>query len=126
MRLALVTLVVPDYEGGLAFFVDGLGFSLVEDTPLSQRKRWVVVRPPSGGCDILLARAASPAQADRIGDQTGGRVAFFLYTDDFARDRARVEAAGGRFLEAPRREAYGTVAQFTDPFGNLWDLIEPR
>ncbi|WP_029029762.1 VOC family protein [Salinarimonas rosea] len=125
MRLALVTLVVPDYDAGLAFFVAGLGFSLVEDTPLSQTKRWVVVRPPGGGSDILLARAATPTQAARIGGQTGGRVAFFLHTDDFPRDRARIEAAGGRFLEAPRREDYGVVAQFADPFGNVWDLVEP-
>ncbi|MGJ3265260.1 MAG: VOC family protein [Salinarimonas sp.] len=125
MRLALVTLVVPDYDAGLAFFVAGLGFSLVEDTPLSQTKRWVVVRPPGGGSDILLARAATPIQAARVGDQTGGRVAFFLHTDDFARDRARIEGAGGRFLEAPRREDYGVVAQFADPFGNRWDLVEP-
>jgi catechol 2,3-dioxygenase-like lactoylglutathione lyase family enzyme len=125
MRLALVTLVVPSYEAGLAFFVDGLGFALVENTRLSETKSWVVVRPPGGGADLLLARAASSAQAARIGDQTGGRVAFFLHTDDFHRDRARIEAAGGRFLEPPRREAYGTVAQFADPFGNVWDLIEP-
>ncbi|WP_349367464.1 VOC family protein [Salinarimonas sp.] len=124
MRLALVTLVVPSYEAGLAFFADGLGFSVVENTPLSETKSWVVVRPPGGGADLLLARAASPDQAARIGDQTGGRVAFFLHTDDFTHARARIEAAGGRFLETPRREAYGTVAKFADPFGNSWDLIE--
>ncbi len=124
MRLALVTLVVPSYEAGLAFFADGLGFAVVENTPLSETKSWVVVRPPGGGADLLLARADRPAQAARIGDQTGGRVAFFLHSDDFSRDYARIESAGGRFLEAPRRQAYGTVAKFADPFGNLWDLIE--
>lgn len=125
VRLALVTLVVPDYEAGLAFFVRGLGFDLVEDTPLDETKRWVVVRPPGGGADLLLARAADARQTARIGDQTGGRVAFFLHSDDFTRDRTRIEAAGGRFLEAPRDAPYGRVAQFADPFGNKWDLIGP-
>lgn len=125
MRLARVTLVVRDYDAALAFFAEGLGFRLVADTRLSDEKRWVVVHPPGGGADILLARTALPAQEARIGDQTGGRVAFFLHTDAFDRDRARIEAAGGRFLEEPRCEPYGTVAKFADPFGNSWDLLEP-
>lgn len=125
MRLEYVTLLVPDYEAGLAFLLDGLGFTLVENSPLSETTHWVVVRPPSGGSCILLARATNPAQAARVGDQTGGRVAYFFHTDDFARDRARIETAGGRFLEAPRREACGTVSKVAEPFGNVWDLVEP-
>lgn len=123
MRLALVTLLVPDYEAGLRFFVAGLGFSLSEDNDLGGRKRWVVVAP-DGGSALLLARAVGD-QVRAIGDQAGGRVGLFLHTDDFSRDAARVAAAGGVFEEAPRREPYGTVAVFRDPFGNRWDLVEP-
>lgn len=123
--LSLVTLVVPDYDAAIAHYVDGFGFTLVEDTPQSPTKRWVVVRPPGeGGAALLLARAATPFQATRVGSQTGDRVAFFLETDDFARDAARFAAAGATFLEAPRHEPYGTVAQFRDRFGNRWDLIQ--
>ncbi len=125
-HLAAVTLLVPDYDAALDFYVGALGFALVEDTPLAGGKRWVLVAPPgSRETRLLLARAARPAEAAAVGDQAGGRVFLFLATDDFARDHARLRAAGVRFAEAPRREPYGTVAVFTDPFGNRWDLIEP-
>ena len=125
-RIALVSLVVRDYDEAIAFFVGGLGFELVEDTPVGE-KRWLVVRPGGGeGAALLLARAATPAQLARVGDQTGGRVFLFLHTDDFAQERGRWEAAGGRLVEGPREEAYGTVGVFEDLYGNRWDLIEPR
>ncbi|MFF5128059.1 VOC family protein [Streptomyces syringium] len=124
-HLGLVTLVVRDYDEAIAFYVDALGFELVEDTRIDDRKRWVVVRPPGGReTGLLMARAAGPAQEARVGDQTGGRVGLFLNTDDFARDHARMRAAGVEFQEAPRKEPYGTVAVFRDLYGNLWDLIE--
>ena len=124
--LAALSLLVPSYDEGLAFFVGALGFSLVEDTPLADGKRWVLVAPPgNGGARILLAQAVGEAQRRAIGDQAGGRVFLFLHTDDFARDHRRFLAAGVEFLEEPRREPYGIVAVFRDPFGNRWDLIEP-
>ena len=129
MRLGAVTVVVPAYDAGLAFYRDVLGFDVVEDTDLGGGKRWVTVAPPGAGADgavLLLAQAADGAQRARIGDQTGGRVFLFLETDDFARDHGRFTANGVRFLEEPRHEAYGTVAVFEDPFGNKWDLIERR
>jgi catechol 2,3-dioxygenase-like lactoylglutathione lyase family enzyme len=125
-RIAAVAVVVPDYDEAIAFYRDVVGFELVEDTPLGDGKRWVVVRPAgAAGTALLLARADSEAQRGRIGDQTGGRVFLFLHTDDFAADHGRLLAAGVRFLEPPRTEAYGTVAIFEDAFGNRWDLIEP-
>ena len=127
LRLALTTLVVDRYDDAIDFYVDRLGFELVEDTPLPDGKRWVEVRPPGGpGPGLLLAQAATPAQRARVGDQTGGRVAFFLATDDFTADHARLVRAGVRFLEDPRHEAYGTVAVFADLYGNRWDLVEYR
>ena len=125
-RIGLVALVVGDYDEALSFFVERLGFELVDDTPLGGGKRWVVVGPRGGGTALLLARAADPEQRASIGNQTGGRVAFFLETDDFAADHARLLAAGVRFLEAPRSEPYGTVAVFEDLYGNRWDLVEHR
>jgi catechol 2,3-dioxygenase-like lactoylglutathione lyase family enzyme len=125
LHLAAVTLLVPDYEAGLAFFVGTLGFTLVEDTDLGGGKRWVVVAPPGGGTRLLLARAATPAQAAAIGNQAGGRVGFFLESGDFARDHAALTARGVAFAEAPRAEPYGRVAVFLDPFGNRWDLLGP-
>lgn len=124
--ISAVTLLVPDYDAGLAFYVGQMGFELVDDFQLSDSKRWVRVRPPGGGetC-LLLAKAEGKAQADAIGLQAGGRVAFFLSTDNFARDHARLLQHGVEFLEQPRRESYGIVAVFRDPFGNRWDLIEP-
>jgi len=134
-RIALVTLVVDDYDRAIDFYVGALGFALLEDTlledtGLNDAKRWVRVAPRASdgapGTGLLLAKADGPRQAARIGDQTGGRVGFFLETDNFARDHAAFLAAGVVFQEPPRVEAYGTVAVFADPFGNSWDLIEPR
>ncbi len=130
--IALSTLVVRDYDEAIGFFVGRLGFALVEDSPAAQTmpphgaKRWVVVAPEAGGAALLLAEAATPEQVARIGDQTGGRVAFFLHTDDFWRDYRRFLAQGVEFVRgAPRCEPYGTVAVFRDVCGNLWDLIGP-
>lgn len=125
VQLALTTLVVPDYDAGIAFFVDALGFDLIEDSDMGGGKRWVVVGGQDGG-RLLLARAATQAQAAVIGNQTGGRVGFFAHTDDFTGTRARLVEAVVKFHEQPRHEAYGTVAVFSDPFGNRWDLIEPK
>lgn len=125
VRLALTTLVVPDYDAGIAFCVGGLGFDLIEDTDMGAGKRWVVVGGAQGG-RLLIARAANDAQTAAIGHQTGGRVGFFAHTDDFTGTQARLVDAGAKFEEQPRRESYGTVAVFSDPFGNRWDLIEPK
>jgi catechol 2,3-dioxygenase-like lactoylglutathione lyase family enzyme len=127
-RLATVTLVVPDYDAAIAFFVDKLGLTLTADVRLDDARRWVTVAPGAGraGADLLLARAADERQAAAIGRQAGGRVAFFLETDDFDRDHAAMVAAGIAFEEAPRDEAYGRVAVWRDPFGNRWDLLERR
>lgn len=126
--IALVSLVVRDYDEALAFFVGKLGFTLMEDTYVpEQDKRWVVVAPPGdGGAQLLLARASNEEQRTRIGAQTGGRVFLFLYTDDLARDVARYKAAGITFVREPREQPYGTVAVFEDLYGNLWDLLQPR
>jgi catechol 2,3-dioxygenase-like lactoylglutathione lyase family enzyme len=126
-RLGLVTLVVRDYDEALRYYVGALGFELLEDSPLAGEKRWVVVAPAGAhGTALLLARAATGAQSARVGDQTGGRVAFFLDSDDFAADHRRMRAAGVCFVEPPREEPYGTVAVFEDLYGNRWDLIERR
>ena len=126
--LGLVSLVVRDYAEALKFFVDKLGFRLVEDAGLpEQSKRWVVVAPPGASeSRLLLARASTPEQESRIGAQTGGRVFLFLYTDDFWRDYERYNASGVEFVRPPRREPYGTVAVFKDLYGNLWDLLQPH
>ncbi len=127
--LRSIALVVRDYDEAIAWYVRVLGFTLVEDTPLpgAGGKRWVVVGPAGGkaSATIVLARAANEAQAARVGDQTGGRVFLFVETDDFAADFARLTAAGVRFVEGPRHEAYGAVAVFEDLYGNKWDLIGP-
>lgn len=123
--VAMVTLVVDDYDRGIAFYRDALGLKLIADTDMGGGKRWVVVAGPNGG-RLLLAQAADDTQRAAIGNQTGGRVGFFMETDDFAADHAAFVARGVVFCEAPRHEAYGTVAVFEDPFGNLWDLIEPK
>ncbi|GAB6195321.1 VOC family protein [Lysobacter xanthus] len=124
--IAHVTLLVHDYDDAIAFYVGRLGFTLVEDTVRpEQDKRWVVVAPPgSNGASLLLARASTPGQASFVGDQAGGRVAFFLQTDDFDRDYRRYVDAGVEFVRPPVRQPYGTVAVFRDLYGNLWDLIE--
>ncbi|WP_030763244.1 VOC family protein [Streptomyces sp. NRRL F-2664] len=125
-HLALTALVVHDYDEAVDFYTRALGFDLVEDTPRPDGSRWVVVRPPGASeSALLLARAKDDAQRSRVGDQTGGRVGFFLYTDDFARDHARMTGEGVRFLEAPRHEPYGSVAVFEDLYGNRWDLLQP-
>jgi len=127
MRITLTTLLVDEYDRAIAYFTEVLGFTLAEDRPLSETKRWVVVRPPgSKEAGLLLARAADDRQRAAIGDQSGGRVFLFLQTDDFARDHAAFIARGVTFLEEPRREDYGTVAVFEDLYGNRWDLIQPN
>ena len=124
-RLAAVSLLVRDYDEAIAFYVGKLGFDLVENTDMGGGKRWVTVRPRGGDTALLLAKATTPEQAARIGDQAGGRVWLFLETDDFVRDHKAWLAAGVTFREAPRHEAYGVVAVFEDLYGNAWDLIQP-
>lgn len=125
-QLTLVALVVAEYDPAIAFYVGKLGFKLIEDTAQGGGKRWVVVAPPgTSGTRLLLARAAGPEQAARVGDQTGGRVFLFLQTDDFQRDYQRYLQAGVSFLEQPRQETYGTVVVFEDLYGNRWDLLQP-
>jgi catechol 2,3-dioxygenase-like lactoylglutathione lyase family enzyme len=126
-RLAMLTLVVRDYDEAIDFYTRVMRFELIEDTRLSATKRWVVVRAGDGGADLLLAQAASPEQSAAIGHQTGGRVAFFLHTDDFDGELAHLRAHRVRFAEdAPRDEAYGRVIVFHDLYGNKWDLIGPK
>ena len=123
--LGYVALVVRDYDEALAFFTQQLSFELIEDTVLSSDKRWVLVRPPrSQGTSLLLAKAATPEQASRIGNQTGGRVFLFLHTDDFWRDYREMVAKHVKFRESPRHEEYGIVAVFEDLYGNKWDLLQ--
>jgi len=125
-HLGLLALVVRDYDEAIAYYRDALGFELREDTPREDGSRWVVVQPPGAReTALLLARAATPAQTSRVGDQTGGRVGLFLSTDDFDRDYKRMVAAGVVFEEEPRYEPYGAVVVFQDLYGNRWDLIQP-
>jgi catechol 2,3-dioxygenase-like lactoylglutathione lyase family enzyme len=124
-RIAALSLLVPDYDTAIAFYRDVMGFTLTEDVDQG-RKRWVTVEPPGGGVRLVLARADNDAQRAVLGNQAGGRVWLFLETDDFAADHARMCAAGVHFEEAPRHEAYGTVAVWRDPFGNRWDMIQRR
>ncbi|MDJ0382707.1 VOC family protein [Streptomyces sp. G-G2] len=125
-HIALTALLVHDYDEAIDFYTRALGFDLTEDAERPDGSRWVVVRPPGAReSALLLARAKDDAQRSRVGDQTGGRVGFFLYTDDFARDHGRMTAEGVRFLEEPRHEAYGSVAVFQDLYGNRWDLLQP-
>ena len=124
-RIGALTYVVRDYDEAKQWFVEKLGFEAIQDTPLGDGKRWVLVAPQGGGgTNLLLAQAASPEQESHVGDQTGGRVFLFLHTDDFWRDHKAYSARGVRFLETPREEAYGTVAVFEDLYGNMWDLLE--
>ncbi|MFM2364127.1 MAG: hypothetical protein RLZZ316_3029 [Bacteroidota bacterium] len=124
--LALISIVVKDYDEAIAFYTQQLHFTLVEDTVMSPTKRWVVVAPPgSNGCNLLLAKAATEEQSTRIGNQTGGRVFLFLYTDNFERDYNNLLAKNITIVRPPQKETYGTVAVFADLYGNLWDLIEP-
>ena len=125
VHVAMLTLVVDDYDRGIAFYRDALGLTVLADIDLGGGKRWVVLAGPSGA-RLLLAKAADERQRAAIGNQAGGRVGFFMETDDFARDHAGFIARGVTFREPPRYEAYGTVAVFEDPFGNAWDLIQPK
>ena len=126
-HIAAISLLVRDYDEAIAYYTQKLGFVLLEDTDRGGGKRWVRMAPPGNArFNLLLAQAATPRQEAAIGDQHGGRVGFFLHTDDFARDHARLVAAGARFEEQPRHEDYGSVAVFRDLYGNRWDLIEPR
>ena len=125
ITVRMFTLVVDDYDRGIAFYRDEIGLALVEDTDMGGGKRWVVLEG-QGGARVLLAKAADEAQVAAIGRQTGGRVGFFLTTDSFDADHAAFIRAGVKFLESPRHESYGSVAVFEDPFGNKWDLIQPR
>lgn len=125
--IANIALVVSDYDEAIRFYTEKLNFTLVEDTPLSDTKRWVVVAPPgSTECRLLLAKAANAEQQSRMGNQTGGRVFLFLHTDDFWRDYNNMLEQGIRFVREPAEEPYGTVAVFEDLYGNLWDLIGPK
>ncbi len=125
-RIALTTLVVADYDQAIAWYTGKLGFQLLQDIDQGD-KRWVVVGPADGSAAaLLLARASTDEQRSRIGNQTGGRVGFFLNTDDFWRDHAAMTARGVAFRETPREEAYATVAVFADLYGNTWDLLEPK
>jgi catechol 2,3-dioxygenase-like lactoylglutathione lyase family enzyme len=126
-ELAQIAIVVDDYDKAIQFYTQQLKFTLIEDTVLSQSKRWVVVAPPgSVGCKILLAKAANEEQSSRIGNQTGGRVFLFLYTDDLQRDYQAFKQNNIEFIREPVEEAWGTVAVFKDIYGNLWDLIEHK
>ena len=125
--IAQFAIVVNDYDEAIEFYTKKLHFDLIEDTTLSDTKRWVVIRPAgSDGCCILLAKAANDEQKTRVGNQTGGRVFLFLHTDDFWRDYNAMTTDGIRFVRPPVEEPYGTVAVFEDLYGNLWDMIQPK
>lgn len=125
--LAHITVVVREYDEAIEFYRDKLNFVLVEDTRLTDTKRWVLMSPPgSAGCQLLLARGVGAEQESRIGNQTGGRVFLFLYTDDFQRDYDNLLRKGVKIVRTPSKEVYGTVAVFGDLYGNLWDLIEVK
>lgn len=126
-QIAQIALVVNDYDEAIQFYTEKLGFRLVEDTVLSDTKRWVVVAPQGpDGCALLLAKAANKRQRQSVGNQTGGRVFLFLHTDDFWRDYNALVEKGVSFVRAPVKEQWGMVAVFEDLYGNLWDLIEPH
>ena len=127
--ISAVTLLVDDYDRAIDFYVNALGFTLVEDTKLSDTKRWVLVAPSQADAQstsILIAKADTDAQIASIGQQTGGRVSFFLRTDQFDQDYSAMLEKGVRFLEEPRDEVYAKVVVFEDPFGNKWDLLQPK
>ncbi|HSF44353.1 MAG TPA: VOC family protein [Chitinophagaceae bacterium] len=124
-QLAKIAIVVSDYDEAIDFYVNKLKFILLEDTKLSETKRWVHVQPQGGGCGLLLAKAAGAEQESRVGNQTGGRVFLFLHTDDLDRDHKNLVAHNIRIVREPSTEEYGRVLVFADLYGNLWDLIEP-
>lgn len=127
-QIAHISLVVDDYDEAIQFYTQKLNFKLIEDTPLSDIKRWVIVAPPgsTSGCNLLLAKASTEEQKSRVGNQTGGRVFLFLFTDDFWRDYKNMVANDIKFVRGPSEEEYGTVAVFEDLYGNLWDFIESK
>lgn len=125
-RIAHIALIVDDYDEAIRFYTENLDFILLDDTPQSETKRWVLVSPQDGGCSLLLAKGVGDEQRSRIGNQTGGRVFLFLETDDFWRDYEKIKGRGVVFTREPKVEEYGTVAVFQDLYGNLWDLIEFR
>jgi catechol 2,3-dioxygenase-like lactoylglutathione lyase family enzyme len=129
MNIDLVTVVVTDYDSAIDFFVAVLGFDLIEDVPATTNdgrpKRWVVVRPPGGRTGLLLARADGDRQVNSVGNQTGGRVSFFLRVEHFASAFEAIRSKGVPFVKEPRKESYGQVAVFLDPWGNRWDLLGP-
>jgi uncharacterized glyoxalase superfamily protein PhnB len=122
----MIAIVIDEYDSAIKHYVEDLGFTLIEDTELSPEKRWVVVAPSSDGAKILLAKAANPEQIAAIGNSTGGRVGFFLYTDSFQQTYERYLSQGIEFTETPRQESFGQVVVFKDKYGNKWDLIENR
>jgi uncharacterized glyoxalase superfamily protein PhnB len=124
--LGMIAIVIDDYDSAIAHYVKDLGFTLVEDTQLTLEKRWVVIAPSTHGAKILLAKASNAEQEAVIGNSTGGRVAFFLYTDDFNQTYEKYLAKGIKFTETPRQESFGQVVVFKDKYGNKWDLIESQ
>ncbi|QYH40942.1 VOC family protein [Algoriphagus sp. NBT04N3] len=124
-QLGQISLLVKDYDEAITYYTHVLGFELLEDTQLSETKRWVRVSPPGSSCHLLLAKAANEAQEKQIGMQAGGRVMFFLYTDDFYRDYENYISKGVEFIREPAKEEFGIVSVFKDLYGNLWDLIQP-
>lgn len=125
-RIAHIALVVKDYDDAIEFYTKKLNFNLVEDTKLDEEKRWVIVSPPGASeCTLLLAKAANERQLQSVGNQSGGRVFLFLFTDNFWRDYHGMLEKGIEFIREPKKESYGTVAVFEDLYGNLWDLLEP-
>lgn len=125
-KIVQLALVVRDYDEAISYYTKILGFDLLEDTQLSDTKRWVRVAPKGSSCSLLLARAATEAQLKAVGNQTGGRVFLFLHTDDLWGDFVELQSRGVNFIGEPRAEEYGLVVVFTDLYGNKWDLIEPR
>lgn len=125
-QLGQLSLLVRDYDEAIQYYTEVLDFELLEDTPLSETKRWVRVAPPGSTCHLLLAKAANETQEKQIGFQAGGRVFLFLYTDDFYRDYAKYISKEVEFIRTPSQESYGIVSVFKDLYGNLWDLIEPN
>lgn len=124
--LGMIAIVVPEYDEAITHYVDDLGFTLIEDAQLSPEKRWVVIAPSSSGAQILLAKASSAQQEAAIGNSTGGRVGYFLYTDNFAQTYENYLSRGIEFTETPRNESFGQVVVFKDKYGNKWDLIEMK
>ncbi len=126
-KIAHIALVVKDYDDAIKFYTETLDFRLIEDTKLSETKRWVLIAPPGATeCSLLLAKAANDDQSKSIGNQTGGRVFLFLFTDDFERDYHRYLSRGVTFVRPPEHMEYGRVAVFEDLYGNMWDLLEPN